>query len=186
MQIAFVDDCVTAADVLMRARRSAAARRAMYRAPAPKPKAKPRTIPMLRVYALPIGAPQNPALKPPIRPIELPNFLGAKWERHTPASRPNYPSIRMIIAIAAAHYDMTLAEILSERRDLNVLRPRQMAMYLAKKLTPRSLPDIGRQFGRDHTTIINAVQKISALIEVDVQIAAAALAIEARIAEARA
>jgi chromosomal replication initiator protein len=49
-----------------------------------------------------------------------------------------------------------------------VARPRQVAMYLAKQLTSRSLPEIGRKFGgRDHTTVIHAVKKIEELIELD-------------------
>jgi chromosomal replication initiator protein len=53
---------------------------------------------------------------------------------------------------------------LSSRRTANVVRPRQVAMYLAKILTLRSLPEIGRRFGgRDHTTVLHAVRKIEAL-----------------------
>ena len=51
----------------------------------------------------------------------------------------------------------------------NVVRPRQVAMYLAKVLTLRSLPEIGRRFGgRDHTTVLHAVRKIEALVTRDV------------------
>jgi chromosomal replication initiator protein len=53
---------------------------------------------------------------------------------------------------------------LSSRRTANVVRPRQVAMYLAKILTLRSLPEIGRRFGgRDHTTVLHAVRKIETL-----------------------
>jgi chromosomal replication initiator protein len=53
-----------------------------------------------------------------------------------------------------------------------VARPRQVAMYLAKQLTTRSLPEIGRKFGgRDHTTVIHAVRKIDELIKIDPAIA---------------
>ena len=61
----------------------------------------------------------------------------------------------------SAHYGMRQAEMLSARRARAVARPRQIAMYLAKRLTPRSLPEIGRRFGgRDHTTVIYAVKTI--------------------------
>jgi len=54
--------------------------------------------------------------------------------------------------------------LLSSRRTANVVRPRQVAMYLAKILTLRSLPEIGRRFGgRDHTTVLHAVRKIESL-----------------------
>ena len=56
----------------------------------------------------------------------------------------------------------------STRRARVVARPRQVAMYLAKQLTPRSLPEIGRKFGgRDHTTVMHAVKKIEELIASD-------------------
>ena len=64
----------------------------------------------------------------------------------------------------AAHYRIDTSEMRSARRARAVARPRQVAMYLAKKLTPRSLPEIGRIFGgRDHSTVIHAVRTIEAL-----------------------
>lgn len=64
----------------------------------------------------------------------------------------------------ADYYNLRVSEMLSARRARNVARPRQAAMYLAKKLTPRSLPEIGRKFsGRDHTTVMHAVRKIEDL-----------------------
>ena len=68
----------------------------------------------------------------------------------------------------AEHFNIKLAEMTSSRRARVVARPRQVAMYLAKQLTSRSLPEIGRKFGgRDHTTVIHAVKKIEELIEND-------------------
>ena len=64
----------------------------------------------------------------------------------------------------AAHYRIDAAEMRSKRRARAVARPRQVAMYLAKKMTPRSLPEIGRIFGgRDHSTVIHAVRTIEEL-----------------------
>lgn len=64
----------------------------------------------------------------------------------------------------AAHYKIDAAEMRSKRRARAVARPRQVAMYLAKKMTPRSLPEIGRIFGgRDHSTVIHAVRTIEEL-----------------------
>ncbi len=64
---------------------------------------------------------------------------------------------------AVAHYfDITVEDLRSKRRTKTVVRPRHIAMYLAKTLTTRSLPDIGRRFGgRDHSTVIHAVNKIT-------------------------
>ena len=69
-----------------------------------------------------------------------------------------------IIRKVADHYNLRISDLLSARRARQVARPRQVAMYLAKMLTSRSLPDIGRRFGgRDHTTVIHAVRKIEEL-----------------------
>lgn len=65
---------------------------------------------------------------------------------------------------AAEHFGLKQADLISERRNRSVARPRQAAMWLAKQLTTRSLPDIGRRFGgRDHTTVLHAVRRIEAL-----------------------
>ncbi len=66
------------------------------------------------------------------------------------------------------YYNLRLSEILSARRARDIARPRQVAMYLAKRMTSRSLPEIGRKFGgRDHTTVIHAVRKIDDLRRTD-------------------
>jgi chromosomal replication initiator protein len=68
----------------------------------------------------------------------------------------------------AEHYNIRLADMHSARRARAVARPRQVAMYLCKQLTPRSLPEIGRKFGgRDHTTVMHAVRKIEELRATD-------------------
>ncbi len=61
------------------------------------------------------------------------------------------------------HFKIKVSEMQSKRREREVARPRQIAMYLAKKLTTRSLPEIGRKFDRDHTTVIHAVKTIEDL-----------------------
>jgi len=81
--------------------------------------------------------------------------------------------IEEIQRIVARHYNVSRSDLLSSRRTANVVRPRQIAMYLAKTLTLRSLPEIGRRFGgRDHTTVLHAVRKIESLIGVDNTLAA--------------
>jgi chromosomal replication initiator protein len=68
----------------------------------------------------------------------------------------------------AEHFNIRLADMHSARRARAVARPRQVAMYLCKQLTPRSLPEIGRKFGgRDHTTVMHAVRKIEELLAED-------------------
>lgn len=83
-----------------------------------------------------------------------------------------YPQMRTIQEIAARYWNVDRADIVSARRTAKVVRPRQVAMYLAKELTPFSLPQIGRHFGgRDHTTVLHAVRKIAALVFADAQFA---------------
>jgi chromosomal replication initiator protein len=85
--------------------------------------------------------------------------------------RPQEPKrikIEDIQRIVARQYNVSRADLLSSRRTANVVRPRQVAMYLAKALTLRSLPEIGRRFGgRDHTTVLHAVRKIESLVSTD-------------------
>ena len=89
--------------------------------------------------------------------------------------RPQEPrriKIEEIQRIVARQYNVSRADLLSSRRTANVVRPRQVAMYLAKTLTLRSLPEIGRRFGgRDHTTVLHAVRKIENLVTNDAALA---------------
>jgi chromosomal replication initiator protein len=82
--------------------------------------------------------------------------------------RPQEPKrvkIEDIQRVVARQYNVSRSDLLSSRRTANVVRPRQVAMYLAKTLTLRSLPEIGRRFGgRDHTTVLHAVRKIEGLV----------------------
>jgi len=81
-------------------------------------------------------------------------------------------SIDEIQKEVAIRFNIRLADMQSARRARAVARPRQVAMYLAKQLTARSLPEIGRKFGgRDHTTVMHAIRKIEELMETDPGIA---------------
>ena len=80
-------------------------------------------------------------------------------------------SIDEIQRKVAEHFRIRQSEMTSARRAREVARPRQVAMYLAKQLTPRSLPEIGRRFGgRDHTTVIHAVRQIEKLRALDAEL----------------
>jgi chromosomal replication initiator protein len=71
----------------------------------------------------------------------------------------------------SSHFEVKQIDLISERRAVAIARPRQIAMYLAKRLTTRSLPEIGRKFGnRDHSTVIHAVRRIEELRGKDVEI----------------
>ena len=129
--------------------------------------------------------PPNAWVPPPMPPVPIePKAPSLKTEppAHPDAvfgpvvcRRPPQPDRITIdgIQIAVAHMmQVSRADILSQRRTANVVRPRQIAMYLAKMMTPHSLPVIGRKFGgRDHTTVLHAVRKIDGLIADDHELA---------------
>jgi hypothetical protein len=81
--------------------------------------------------------------------------------------------VSVVRRVVCARYGVNETDLLSVRRTAKVVRPRQIAMYLAKTLTTNSLSEIGRRFGgRDHTTVLHAVRKIGAIKESDPVVAA--------------
>ena len=88
------------------------------------------------------------------------------------AAEPKRIRIEEIQRVVARHYNVSKQDLLSNRRTRTIVKPRQIAMYLAKTMTPRSLPEIGRRFGgRDHTTVLHAVRKIEGLTGEDTKLA---------------
>lgn len=81
-------------------------------------------------------------------------------------------TIKDIQYTICGHYQIGLSDLKSTRRERRIARPRQLAMYLAKILTPKSLPDIGYAFDRDHTTVMHAVKTIENLISRDKKLSA--------------
>lgn len=87
------------------------------------------------------------------------------------AGEPRRVRIEDIQRVVAKHYNVSRQELVSNRRTRVIVKPRQIAMYLSKTLTPRSFPEIGRRFGgRDHTTVLHAVRKIEELISGDTKL----------------
>jgi chromosomal replication initiator protein len=81
---------------------------------------------------------------------------------------PRRIKIDEILKVISRHYGVSKSDLLSERRHRSVVWPRQIGMYLAKQLTSRSLPEIGRRFGgRDHTTVLHAIRKIESHLSGD-------------------
>lgn len=81
---------------------------------------------------------------------------------------PRRVRIEDIQRVVSRHYNVSRQELVSNRRTRMIVKPRQIAMYLAKTMTPRSFPEIGRRFGgRDHTTVLHAVRKIEEMIAAD-------------------
>lgn len=108
--------------------------------------------------------------------IENPNAPRCLWPRvrdwldlsSEPEDRIPVIHVKTIREVVGLHYEVSQVDLLSDRRTHKVVLPRQVAMYLAKTLTLKSLPEIGRRFGgRDHTTVLHAVRKITALREQD-------------------
>ena len=77
-------------------------------------------------------------------------------------------SVEEIQRKVAEHFNIRMTDMYSARRSRSVARPRQVAMYLCKQLTGKSLPDIGHIFGgRDHTTVMHAIKRVTQLREID-------------------
>lgn len=92
------------------------------------------------------------------------------------------PKINDIKRASCRYFDCTMVDMDSARRTLKLVYPRQIAMYLARSMTGKSLPEIGRRFGgRDHTTVLHGAKKIEAAIKRDWMIAYDVALVEAMI-----
>ena len=105
------------------------------------------------------------------------------WERQICGrATPVKITAKEIIRVVCDYYHVSQLDIISARRTLNVMIPRQIVMYLARELTPMSTPQIGARLGnRDHSTIIHGAKKIERRIASDVRIAEAVSNIRARL-----
>jgi hypothetical protein len=91
--------------------------------------------------------------------LSAPTGLSVEEPKHV-------PSVQRIQQAVCEHYQITTADLLSASRAQEFATPRQVAMYLCRTLTGRSMPDIGRRFGdRKHTTVLHAARKIAARLE---------------------
>ncbi|NLF45558.1 MAG: chromosomal replication initiator protein DnaA, partial [Syntrophomonadaceae bacterium] len=89
-----------------------------------------------------------------------------------PPPRPKKITIETIQKVVASHYGVEITDLLSKKRNKQIVVPRQVAMYLCRKLTDASYPQIGDQFGgKDHTTVIHAHDKMENEIKVDQELA---------------
>lgn len=127
--------------------------------------------PVNRTYSIPNTPFGIPKVDPMVKRMAMPNieplYWHCMWFADLIAIRqpgPAWtPQIERIQRAVANHFGVTRHDMLSERRTSNIVLPRQIAMYLCKALTLRSLPEIGRKFGgRDHTTVLHSVRKINA------------------------
>lgn len=146
------DDVETAAEARARLLAGHARRRASYErrpvAPPPPPPAPP--VRMRKV--------ESPAPKPAPQPQSTPPAQ-AEWRA------PSFITIRAVITAACAHFFIPQSVLISPQRREGLALKRQVAMFMAMAVTGKSLPEIGRAFGRDHTTILYAVHKIRRLLD---------------------
>lgn len=160
--------------------RYAEARRRFF--PAPRPQARyrpPITARQVYLTAEDVGPPVPPPPLPPpavILALPAPDDEAAQIEAMTRVR------VLDIIEIVAAHFNVSKIDIVSHRRDREIMLPRQVVMFLSRELTLRSLIEIGRLIGgRDHSTIVSGIRKIGKLISAGHPIAADVDAIRARL-----
>jgi len=119
----------------------------------------------IKLAAVPVAAVEAPLVKAPgvtvVSQDELIESVSQpSWFVVLPSGQ-GHPQVRDIQKAVCKHYGVTLSDMLSPRRTANIVKPRQVAMFLCKEFTPRTLPELGRRFGgRDHTTVLHAVRKI--------------------------
>lgn len=138
----------------------------MLPSPAQQIESRRRLDGIFRAHRLPA-----PIQRPKPRPfVEDKNAPRCKWPRAVPLrdwlliseSDNRRPTIKQITNSVCLYFDVTKTDIVSQRRTARVVRPRQIAMYLARTLTLHSLPVISKNFGdRDHTTALHACQMIA-------------------------
>ncbi len=129
----------------------------------------PVLLPVLETRQIPKSEPPAPYVVLAIYDDVYADMLQG-WCRPAETKSPKIEDIQRIVA---RHYSVTRRDLISARRTANVVLPRQVAMYLVRMLTLRSLPEIGRLFGkRDHTTVMHAVRKIALNIKRDIVFAA--------------
>lgn len=142
-----------------------AAVRARLASPMP-PKPKPEPAPVIRFAAPVVVLPAVESKPPAVWDVQY----SISMEPYKPTIDENgvgrYPKLRQILVAGCHHFNMPLNEILSQRRTAAIVHARQVIMWLMKRDTLCSLPEIGRAFGgKDHTTILHGVRKIQAKVD---------------------
>lgn len=138
-----------------------------------------------KAVPVPIAARPAPVEPPkPLAPIPNPVIAGACKIAFPPIILNHIDAIQR--AVLQEFPDLTMADMKSVRRTAAIVNARQIAMYLAREITSRSLPEIGRRFGgRDHTTVLHAVRKIEARIKSSAELASQIQRIKENIPEIR-
>jgi chromosomal replication initiation ATPase DnaA len=123
----------------------------------------------VRTFRARMWPPQRPAVQAPAFPVLASQDIDALRARLlalAPPASPGWITVRRVLQVTAGHFGTTVDALLSERRTQSLNRPRQIAMFVARKVTGRSLPFIGRRIGdRDHTTILHGWRAVQSLID---------------------
>lgn len=122
-------------------------------------------------------------VEPPAEPPLLPPPVDPRWIKMIEEMPdPKGPSVKEIKLCVAQHFNLSPRDLESPRRFAKIVVPRQIAFYLARKLTTRSFPEIGRRFGnRDHSTILHSCKVIEQKMQADQQLAKTVRLLEARL-----
>lgn len=148
-------ECLTAEDARQVAARCRAWRKKMFAAPKAPPSAEPE------VFYLCPTVPLETAIS-----SAYPKAYCERRGREHVVTLGHPPTIAMVIRAVCEAYRCTQQDLLSDRRTKSIMLPRHVCMALAKRLTRKSLPEIGRKMGdRDHTTILHAVRKMQPVID---------------------
>lgn len=127
-------------------------------------------------------APCAPTAQPPVPTINSRSAESEPALRFPPPIIPRI-TIQLIVSKVAAYYQIPVADLKSPKRTASVVRPRQIACYLARTLTLKSTTEIGRRLGRrDHTTVLHAIRKIAGLLQTDEALAEDLRALKATLA----
>lgn len=134
-----------------------------------------KAAPVVIVEAAPEPDPEPELPPPPVDP---------KWIRMIEdVTDPKGPTVKEIKLCVAHHFKLSPRDLESPRRFAKIVQPRQIAFYLARKLTTKSFPDIGRRFGgKDHTTILHACKMIERRMEKDPKLAETVRCLEEQLA----
>jgi hypothetical protein len=129
-------------------------------------------------YMAPVEAVVSPPSKPEREPLPEPVIVSAlkqtikELEHALEGKDPGRVWVKHVIRLVCKYYNISRTDILSARRSQGIVRPRQVAFYLCKELTGRSMPEIGRKFGdKDHTTVLHGIRKVGELMARDSEFA---------------
>lgn len=147
--------------------------------PVPPVRIDPRFRPpqLLDGVTIRVRVDELPALDPALLSVHLPPIVPALAE----AGQAPPVAVETVQAAVAAHFRLTVADLLAQDRHRTLAGPRQLAMYLARKLCDASFPELGQKFERDHSTVQHACRKVTALLETDLDLRRTVRAIEQRL-----